>query len=171
MSASLEARKETRGLYAGSFDPPTNGHLSVIEAGSALFDELVVAIGVNAEKRYTFSIEEREEMLRKISGHLGNVSVANYTNRMLIDYAAEEGFTHVLRGLRNPDDYKVERTIQVHGHSMNPLIQTVYVPCPPDADIVSSSFVKGLVGYDNWQTHAAGYVDPFVLAKLEATVK
>src|SRR5689334_18993736 len=94
------------GVYAGSFDPLTIGHLWMIEQGVLLFDRLVVAIGTNAEKRYTFTLEERLAMLRESLESFENVTVVSFSNRYLIDFAQSLGATHVLRGIRSESDYE-----------------------------------------------------------------
>src|SRR6476660_1617829 len=94
-------RPQRLGVYAGSFDPLTVGHLWMIEQGVLLFDKLVVAIGTNLEKRYTFTMEERIGMLRDSLKSFRNVSVVSFSNRYLIDFAQSRGATHVLRGIRS----------------------------------------------------------------------
>src|SRR5579871_6777568 len=95
-------------VYGGSFDPLTIGHTWMIEEGSRLFDRLIVALGVNPEKRYTFSVEERLSMLRVSTGHLRNVEVASIGNQFLISYAKSARATHILRGIRSESDYEYE---------------------------------------------------------------
>src|SRR4051794_23163233 len=102
---------ERLGVYAGSFDPLTVGHLWMITQGVLLFDRLVVAIGTNIEKRYTFSLDERLGMLRDSMKSFRNVSVVSFANRYLIDFAQSLGATHVLRGIRSESDYEYERTM------------------------------------------------------------
>ena len=92
-------------LYPGSFDPITNGHLDLIQRGSALFDRLIVAILRNDEKRPLFGLEERIEMLREVSGNLPNVEVASFGG-LLVDYAAQCGASVILRGIGAVSDYE-----------------------------------------------------------------
>src|SRR5687768_3215313 len=89
-----------RAVYAGSFDPITNGHMYMIGEGAKLFDELVVAIGINPDKRYTFTLEERLDFLRKCTGRIKNVRLDNFTNMFLVDYARKIGASYILRGIR-----------------------------------------------------------------------
>ena len=100
------------GVYAGSFDPVTIGHLWMIEQGVGLFSRLVVAVGINPDKRYTFALEDRLTMLRESLKRFANVSVTSYSNRYLIDYAQSSGATHILRGIRSESDYEYERTMR-----------------------------------------------------------
>src|SRR5262245_33763392 len=104
--------KRRLGVYAGSFDPLTVGHLWMIEQGVALFDKLVVAVGINPEKRYTFTLEDRLRMLRESLRQFPNLAVTSFSNAYLIDYAQEIGATHILRGIRSESDYEYERTMR-----------------------------------------------------------
>src|SRR5262249_23719795 len=98
-----------RAVYAGSFDPITLGHVWMIEQGRALFDHLTVAIGINPDKRYRFSLEERLAMLREVTAGFENVAVASYENMFLVRYAEQIGAGFILRGVRNEQDYAYER--------------------------------------------------------------
>src|SRR3954470_22688203 len=98
-----------RAVYAGSFDPITLGHLWMVERGAELFDELIVAIGVNPDKRYLFPLADRLAMLRETTGHLPAVRVASYENLFLVHYARQVGAAWILRGVRNEQDYAYER--------------------------------------------------------------
>ena len=93
--------KKRVAVYAGSFDPLTVGHLWMIEQGVSLFDRLIVSVGINPEKRYTFSLEDRLDMLRASLKQFRNLAVTSFSNRYLIDYAQTVGATHILRGIRS----------------------------------------------------------------------
>ncbi len=99
-------------VYAGSFDPPTNGHLWMIERGLEMFDRLIVAIGNNPAKRYSFTVEERLEMLRASAGDDTRLEIAYFDNRYLVDYAKKMGAAYILRGIRSPNDYEYERVMR-----------------------------------------------------------
>jgi pantetheine-phosphate adenylyltransferase len=157
---------ESLGVYAGSFDPPTSGHLWMIEHGSALFDRLIVALGINPDKRYIFSVEERLEMLRQDTAHLPNVSVASFTNQFLIHFAQSVGARFVLRGIRNESDYEQERTMRNVNGDLDPRVTTVFLMPPRAIAEVSSSLVRGLVGPEGWEEVVRTYVSPSVLQKL-----
>lgn len=162
----LEGGQHRRALYAGSFDPPTNGHTWVVEQGARLFPELHVAIGVNPDKKPLFSVEERIEMLRESVMHLSNVTVGVFEGKYLVDYAREIEGNALLRGLRSPEDLKMELTIAAVNRDIAPDITTAYVACPSDLAKISSSLVKGLVGPENWEQLVGQYVSPFVLDAL-----
>jgi pantetheine-phosphate adenylyltransferase len=157
---------EVLGVYAGSFDPPTSGHLWMIEQGAALFDNLIVALGLNPEKRYLFSVEERLEMLRECTAHLPNVSIQSFTNQFLITFAQSVGARFVLRGIRNESDYEQERTMRNVNGDLDPHITTVFLVPPRSIAEVSSSLVRGLVGPEGWEDVVKSYVTPGVLQKL-----
>ena len=147
-----------KAVYAGSFDPPTNGHLYMIREGAHLFDDLVVAIGANPDKKTLFSLEERVSLLRSITSDYRNVSVATFESRYLIDYAAQVGARYILRGIRNAHDFQYELTMRNVNSDLNPNVSTVFLIPPRDLAEVSSSFVKGLVGPRGWAKFLRGMV-------------
>lgn len=140
-----------RAVYAGSFDPPTNGHAFMIAEGARLFDELVVAVGVNPDKRSTFTVEKRLELLRAITAPLSNVKVDAFENQFLVRYAAKIGARYVLRGIRNSTDFDFEKTMRMVNQDLQPEVTSVFLVPPRDLAETSSSFVKGLVGPDGWR--------------------
>lgn len=164
MRASTRQRKF--GVYAGSFDPLTIGHLWMIEQGVRLFDRLTVAIGVNADKKYSFALEDRMAMLRASTRHFRNVSVASFTNRFLIHYAQSIGATHILRGIRTESDYEFERTMRNINGDLDSGICTVFLMPPRGIAEVSSSMVRGLIGPVGWQKIIRKYVPAPVYLRL-----
>lgn len=140
------------GVYAGSFDPLTNGHMYMITEGAKLFDQLVVAIGINAAKNYTFTLEERLKLLRECVKGIDNVKVETFENRFLVKYAEEIKCKYILRGIRNESDYEFERTMRNVNGDLNSEISTVFLMPPRQIAETSSSFVKGLVGPQGWET-------------------
>jgi pantetheine-phosphate adenylyltransferase len=154
------------GIYAGTFDPPTVGHLWMIEHAAGLFDELIVALGVNPEKRNTFSVEERAEMLRSCTAGLQNVRVETYTNQYLINYAQKKKASYIVRGIRSETDYEYERVMRNINGDLDPDVTTVFLMPPRDIAEVSSSMVKGLVGPEGWQLMIEPYVPPQVYRRL-----
>ena len=158
--------KKRTGVYAGSFDPLTIGHLWMIEQGVRLFDRLVVAVGINPEKRYTFSLEDRLVMLRDSLRQFRNLSVTSFSNRYLIDYAQTIGATHILRGIRSESDYEYERTMRNINGDLDSSICTVFLMPPRDIAEVSSSMVKGLVGPKGWRRVVRKYMPAAVYRHL-----
>ncbi|MCC6582003.1 MAG: pantetheine-phosphate adenylyltransferase [Phycisphaeraceae bacterium] len=147
-----------RALYAGSFDPITNGHLWMIEQGANLFDELVVAIGVNPEKRATFSLTERQDMLAASLSGMERVRIDTFKSRFLVDYAGAIGAQYILRGIRSEGDYEYERGMRHVNSDLRPGITTVFLIPPREIAEVSSSLVKGLIGPEGWQPVVRSYV-------------
>ncbi|WP_083301042.1 pantetheine-phosphate adenylyltransferase [Jeongeupia sp. USM3] len=155
-----------RGVYAGSFDPVTNGHLWMIEHGVQLFDEMIIAIGENPDKRYTFSQDERLAMLRETTAHLPNLRVETFENRFLVDYAREEGAHYILRGIREAADYEFERKMRYVNADLAPHIDTVFLMPPREIAEISSTMVKGLVGPKGWEGVVRQYVPTAVFERL-----
>ncbi len=153
-------------VYGGSFDPLTIGHTWMIEEGSRLFDRLIVALGVNPEKRYTFSAEERLAMLRVSTKHLKNVEVDSIGNQFLIAYAKASGATHILRGIRSESDYEYERVMRNINGDLGREITTVFLMPPRNIAEVSSSMVKGLIGPAGWEKVVKEYVPAAVFNRL-----
>ena len=150
--------KKRLGVYAGSFDPLTVGHLWMIEQGVTLFDRLIVAVGINPDKRYTFSLAERMDMLRESLRQYRNLSVTSFSNRYLIDYAQLIRATHILRGIRSASDYEFERTMRNINGDLDSRVCSVFLIPPRDIAEVSSSMVKGLVGPLGWKKVVRKYV-------------
>lgn len=154
------------GVYAGSFDPLTIGHLWMVEQGVRLFDRLVVAVGVNPDKKSSFPLEERLVMLRESTRRFPNVSVTSFSNRYLIHYAQTIGATHILRGIRTESDYEFERTMRNINGDLDPGICTVFLMPPRGIAEVSSSMVRGLIGPVGWQKIVRKYVPGPVYRRL-----
>ncbi len=154
------------GVYAGSFDPLTIGHLWMIQEGARLFERLIVAIGINPDKKYQFTVEDRLAMLRESCRELPNVSVAAFSNLYLIDYAESVVATHILRGIRSVGDYEFERTMRNINGDLDPKICTVFLMPPRDIAEVSSSMVKGLIGPAGWRKIVRKYVPAPVYRQL-----
>jgi pantetheine-phosphate adenylyltransferase len=155
-----------RAVYAGSFDPITYGHLWMIQHGATLFDELIVAIGINPEKKYLFSLDERLAMLAEATKALANVRVTSFENRFLVHYAREVSAGFVLRGIRNEVDYGYERGMRYINEELNADVLTAFLMPPREYAEISSSFVKGLVGPAGWEQVVGKYVPPGVHAKF-----
>lgn len=163
---AMKSKNAKIGIYAGSFDPLTVGHLWIIKQGAQLFNRLVVAAGINPAKKCTFPVEERLTMLRESLQSYRNVSVSSFTNQYLIDFAKLEGATHILRGIRTESDYEYERTMRHINGDLAPRICTIFLIPPRDIAEVSSSMVKGLVGPAGWQKVVRRYVPNPVYKRL-----
>ena len=138
----------------------------MIEQGGNLFDRLIVAVGINPEKRYTFPLDARLEMLRESLGGFRNVAVTSFSNYYLIDYARSVKATHILRGIRSESDYEYERIMRNINGDLDSTICSVFLMPPRDIAEVSSSMVKGLVGPKGWQKVVRQYVPAPVYRRL-----
>ncbi|MFK7885019.1 MAG: pantetheine-phosphate adenylyltransferase, partial [Phycisphaerales bacterium] len=138
-------------VYAGSFDPPTTGHVWMIERGARLFSRLIVAVARNPEKSYTFPLEQRLEWLEGIASALPNVEIASIENEFLARFASRVGAPYIVRGIRNEDDYQYERGMRYVNADLSPEVSTVFLMPPRELCEVSSSFVKGMVGPAGWE--------------------
>jgi len=158
-------------VYAGSFDPPTNGHLWMIQRGLEMFERLIVAIGSNPSKSYTFSVEERLELLRASIPSAERLTIAHFDNRYLVHYAREQDAKFILRGIRGPGDYEYERVMRQVNSDLAPSITTTFLMPPRDMAEVSSSMVMGLVGPVGWEDQVRRYVPAPVYEALEKRVR
>jgi len=140
-----------KAIYAGSFDPLTNGHMWMIRTAAELFREVEVAIGVNPDKRYAYPLADRLSLLRACTDGLKNVAVTSFENQFLVNYARSVGARYILRGIRNERDYSYEREMRYVNTDLAPDIITVFLMPPREFAEVSSSFVRGLIGPDGWQ--------------------
>ena len=132
-----------RALFPGSFDPITLGHYDIINRGIKLFDEVVVAIGVNSEKKYMFSLEERKAFIEKSFEHQPKVKVVTYEG-LTIDFCEKIDAQFILRGLRNPADFEFEKAI-AHTNRKLSKIETVFLLTAAKTSYISSSIVRDVI--------------------------
>ena len=134
-----------RAIYPGSFDPVTNGHLDIIERGSKLFDEIIIAVLVNPEKRGLFTVEERREMLEealpRVEGRGCRLRVDSFQG-LLMRYAVEQQADAVVRGIRAISDYEYELQMALMNRRQEPAIETVFMLAAESYSYVSSRLVK-----------------------------
>ena len=133
--------KKVTAIYPGSFDPPTNGHLDLIERGSQIFDELVVAILRNPEKSPLFSLGERRRMLEELTSEFKNVRVDVFDG-LTVDYAARVNAVAVLRGIRALSDYEYELQMAMMNRRLRPDLETVFMMPAEQYSYVSSRLVR-----------------------------
>ncbi|MQP23639.1 pantetheine-phosphate adenylyltransferase [Flavobacterium sp. LMO8] len=132
-----------KAIFPGSFDPITNGHADIIKRGVSLFDEIIVAIGVNAEKKYMFSLEERMRFIEETFKDEPKVRVVTYTG-LTIDLCKKEKAEFILRGLRNPADFEFEKAI-AHANRTMSKIETVFLLTAARTSFISSSIVRDVI--------------------------
>ncbi|VTS12722.1 pantetheine-phosphate adenylyltransferase [Streptococcus pseudoporcinus] len=152
------------GLYSGSFDPVTNGHMDIIERASHLFDRLYVGVFFNPDKKGFFSLETRVHVLEEALAHLDNVFVVSTQDSLAVDLAKELDVTHLVRGLRNPTDFEYESNLEYFNHRLEPSIDTVYFISRNIMSPISSSRVKELV---HFKSSIEGLVPQPVIDQLE----
>ncbi len=133
--------KRIKAIYPGSFDPPTNGHLDLIERGSKIFEELVVAILRNPEKDPLFSVAERRNMLEAMTSGLDNVSVETFDG-LTVEYAMTVGASAVLRGIRAISDYEYELQMALMNRKLQPSLETIFMMPAEQYSYVSSRLVR-----------------------------
>lgn len=140
------------GLYAGSFDPPTNGHLDIIQQTIGLFDQLYIAVGVNPDKRYMFSLEERVKLVQQMTRRwaYSGVTVIPFERKYLADLAKEFNVTHIVRGIRSAEDFEFEKKLTRFNTELGYTGKYVFLFPSTLNEHVSSSAVKGLIGYYGW---------------------
>lgn len=133
--------KKVIAIYPGSFDPPTNGHLDLVERGSKIFDELVVAILRNPEKDPLFSLGERRNMLEDLTSGFKNVEVDTFDG-LMVEYAAKVHATAVLRGIRALSDYEYELQMALMNRKLHPELETVFMMPAEQYSYLSSRLVR-----------------------------
>jgi len=133
-------------IYAGTFDPITKGHLSVIEAGSKAFDELVVLLAVNPKKQPLFSVDERLDFINQATGHLDNVST-DATDGVVVQYARRRDARFLVRGIRGATDADYETHLANVNRTIAPEITTFFLAADPQLAEVSSSRLKEMAGF------------------------
>ena len=149
-------------LYPGSFDPITNGHLDLIQRGSALFDKLFVAILRNDEKQALFSVDERIEMLTEVVQVFPNVEVGSFDG-LLVEYAAHCGASVIIRGIRAVSDYEYELQMALMNRRLRPDIEAVFLMASEAHSFLSSKLVKEVIRLGGKVT---GLVPPSIEVKL-----
>lgn len=132
-----------KAVFPGSFDPITLGHLDIINRGLPLFDEIIVAIGVNAEKKYMFTLEERKRFLEETFQDVPNIKIVDYTG-LTIDLCEKMDAAFILRGLRNPADFEFEKAI-AHTNRKLSKIETVFLLTAANTSYISSSIVRDVL--------------------------
>ena len=150
-------------LYPGSFDPVTNGHVDIIERASRLYDRVVVAVLINAEKKPLFSPEERASMLREVTASCQNVEVETFDG-LLVDFAGAHDSKVILRGIRAVTDLEYEFQMAGMNARLNESVETLFLMASESHQFISSRFVKEIAGF-------GGDVRSFVPASVAEQIK
>ena len=164
------------GIVAGSFDPITLGHMWLIRKAAEMVGEdgyLHIVMGINASKKYYFSDDERLDQIRRVLSNTLPASlfraivVESIKDELLINHARKIGASYIFRGIRNTEDFNYESQIQQVNRKINPNVETVFFIPPSVMTEVSSSTVKGLVGFQGWERIVEQYVDPIIVDEFK----
>ena len=136
-----------KALFPGSFDPFTAGHLNILRRALTMFDEVVVAIGVNIDKKGFFPTEVKMEIIREATRGMQGVEVTYYDN-LTVDKCRELGIRHIVRGVRNMIDFETERSIADANRKLAPEIETIIIPTAQEFAHISSSAVRDIIRHN-----------------------
>jgi pantetheine-phosphate adenylyltransferase len=157
-----------RAVCPGTFDPVTNGHVDIVTRAARVFDEVVVAIGINASKNRMFDADERLAMLERATAHLHNVRVDGFTG-LLTTYCVDNDVRAIVKGLRSGGDFDYELQMAQMNTGLAPGIETVFLPASPAHGFVSSSLVKEVASYGgDVSPHVPGFVLDLLTERLAA---
>ena len=155
---------ERKALYAGSFDPLTNGHLNIIERAAKMYDSLTVAIAVNPHKTGFFTVEERVEIAKEVTKHIPNVKVDTFGG-LLADYVNENGFIAYVRGLRATTDFENElQMAQMNARLFTGETETIFLMTDPQYSFISSSLIKEVASLGG---SVDGLIAPYAAEKIK----
>lgn len=150
------------GVYPGSFDPVTNGHLDIIERASALFDKLIVAVSLNSRKNHLFDMEERVKILQEVLQPFPNVVVDSFTG-LTVNFVEKKDAQAIVRGLRATSDFESEFQMAVTNKKLKPKIETLFLMSKPEYTFLSSSMVKEVASLNGC---IVDFVPDLVLEKI-----
>ncbi len=152
-----------KAVFAGSFDPPSFGHLNIIERARTIFNEIHVVVAVNSGKKTLFSAEERVALMRSLTAHWNNVTV-NAWDSIVVDYARQNNASVLIRGVRNTGDFSYEFDLSLMNKSLDSGIETVFLPTEPKYFVLRSSSIKELAALGG---DVSSMVPPLVAQALE----
>ncbi len=150
-------------LCPGSFDPPTDGHINIIERGLKMFDKIVVGVAMNTSKKTVFTPEERVELLQKLLSKKKNVEVVTFDG-LLVEYCRRRKISTVLRGLRTVADYEYELQMSLANRIMYPDVETIFMMTEGRYSHISSSIIKEVMTFGG---SGKGMINPYVEKKLK----
>jgi pantetheine-phosphate adenylyltransferase len=149
-------------VYPGTFNPITNGHIDLVERAVGLFDNVIVAIGVNKQKSTSLSTEKRVELAKQVLGHLDNVEVCAF-DTLLIDFVRQRGASVILRGLRTVADFEYEFQLVGMNRALDPGIETIFLAPDEHLSYISSTLVREIASYGG---DISRFVQPVVVEAM-----
>ena len=159
--------KKTQAICPGSFDPPTLGHLNIIERALKHFDKVIIAVAINTSKNSVFTPQERVEMLQELYKKRKNVEVDCFEG-LLVNYARKKKCPIILRGLRTVQDYEYELQMSLANKKMAPELETIFMMTESEFSHISSSIIKEVIYFGG---EGKGMIHPLVEKKLQARLK
>lgn len=153
-----------RALFPGSFDPITRGHIDIIKRSSKIFDELVIAVLSNSQKKSLFTAQERLTLIQKEIANLKNVSVIKSENTLTIKLAQKLNTNVIIRGVRDCKDFEFEKQIATLNHQLDQNIETFLLPTNPDVESISSSMIKEIAMF-------GGNLESFVSKNVKRAIE
>ncbi|OGP13956.1 MAG: pantetheine-phosphate adenylyltransferase [Deltaproteobacteria bacterium RIFCSPLOWO2_02_FULL_50_16] len=151
-------------IYPGSFDPPTEGHMNVIERASKVFDRVIVAVAINSTKQSVFTPDERVSLLKKIFKDNASIEVDKFEDRLLVDYAKSKKVNVIIRGLRTVSDYEFENQMSLANRKLAPNIEILFMMAESRYSHFSSSLIKEIARLGG---PVEGMLDPSIAKKLK----
>jgi len=135
-----------KAAFPGSFDPPTLGHLNIVERAAAIFDQLLVVVAENKQKKYLFSAEERADMMRQLAEGYPNVSVT-ICDSLIVDFLKDEDIKLLVRGVRGMDDFSYEFELSMVYKALDPSVETLFMTTDPEYFVLRSSSIKEIAAF------------------------
>ena len=151
-----------KAAFPGSFDPPTLGHFDIIRRAANIFDELLVVVAENRQKKYLFSAGERADMIRSLAGDCGNVTVT-VCDSLIVDFMQKQGVKILIRGVRGMEDFSYEFELSMMNKALDSSIETIFMTTDPKYFILRSSSIKEIASFNG---NISGMVPPLVAQAL-----
>jgi len=155
-----------KAAFPGSFDPPTMGHLDIIRRAAGLFDELLVVVAENRQKKYLFSAAERIKMIRRLTKEFDNVSVTS-CDSLIVNFLRKQGIRLLIRGIRGMEDFSYEFELSIMNKALDSSIETIFMTTDPEYLILRSSSIKELASFGG---DVSGMVPPPVADALRKKI-
>jgi len=152
-----------KAAYPGSFDPPTLGHLNIVQRAAKIYDQLLVVVAENRQKKYLFSAEERADMMRQLAKDYGNVEVT-ICDSLIVEFLRKENIKLLIRGVRGMEDFSYEFELSMVYKALDPGIETLFMTTDPEYFVLRSSSIKEIASFSG---NVSEMVPPLVAEALE----